>query len=95
MTAPEEALEEPREYIGTNYWIRLAYVPGQPVRHVYQCPICHGAFDCEMGCSLEPDLERDDGTPTGAYHCCSKACAKEISLLLGLLVRRPHRGGVR
>lgn len=44
-------------------------------RHVHPCPICHGMSYCLMDCSIEPDLERDDGTPSGSYLCCSKACA--------------------
>lgn len=44
-------------------------------RHVHPCPICHGMSYCLMDCAIEPDLEREDGTPSGSYICCSKACA--------------------
>lgn len=62
-------------YIGSNYWLRLAYTPGMPPRHVHTCPACHERYECGYGCTLEPDLECDDGTPSGAYCCCSKSCA--------------------
>jgi hypothetical protein len=42
--------------------------------HVHPCPFCSGKFECLLDCTIEPDLELDDGTPVGAYVCCSKAC---------------------
>ena len=77
-----EHLEEPREYIGRNYWTRLTYTVGGHVRHVHSCPICHGEFFCAYKCTLEPDLECDDGTPKGATVCCSRECARENDEIL-------------
>jgi hypothetical protein len=36
-----------------------------------------------MDCTIEFDLELDDGTPCGSYCCCSKACAAESDENLG------------
>jgi len=71
-----EHLEEPREYIGSSLWNRLAYVPGQPVLHVHACPVCYRYLPCQGACTLEPDLEMTDGTPSGSHMCCSQSCAE-------------------
>ena len=42
---------------------------------VHGCPICFKKFPCVLDCTLVPDLTENDGTPAGAYVCCSKACA--------------------
>lgn len=77
-----ETLEEPREYIGRNYWTRLAYTPGCHIPHVHSCPVCHDEYACHYRCTLEPDLECSDGTPRGAHCCCSQACARDNDEIL-------------
>lgn len=72
-------LEEPDRYIGQNYWNRLAYEPGKPIRHVHSCPCCYTHAVCYGECTLEPDLEQDDGTPSGAHFPCSVTCARELN----------------
>jgi hypothetical protein len=42
-----------------------------PIPHVHACPECYEYVPCEMpDCALEPDLELDDDTPSGAHHVC-------------------------
>ncbi len=43
--------------------------------HVHSCPTCYEHIPCEMSCSVESDLELDDGTLRGAYVECSE-CAQ-------------------
>jgi len=47
-----------------------------PVPHVHACPECYEHVPCDdPRCTLEPDLELDDGTPAGSHMVCD-ACAK-------------------
>ena len=47
-------------------------------RHAHSCPLCYEHVPCGMTCSVEPDLELDDGTMRGAYVECD-ACKASLS----------------
>lgn len=61
-------------YEGTpNFWKRLVPPdPDKPVPHLHACPECYEDYPCELDCTLEPDLEREDGTPAGGYFKCDR-----------------------
>lgn len=61
-----------------NLWQRIAYEPGEPVRHVHACPECYEDEACTENCTIEPDLEREDGTPAGSHLECSRCCPREL-----------------
>jgi len=44
-------------------------------KHVHNCPVCYGKFPCTLDCTIEYQRDEDDGTPMGAYCCCSLDCA--------------------
>ena len=44
-------------------------------RHIHRCPECYEHITCLLDCTIEPDLEREDGMPSGSYVCCSRLCA--------------------
>lgn len=62
-------------YRGTlNLWARL--VAEAVIGHVHSCPECFEHVPCDdPRCTLEPDLERNDGTPAGS-HCVCDSCRK-------------------
>ena len=64
----------PTAYIGNrpSAWRRLMHEPGEPVAHVHGCPECYEKVACKWRCTLEPDLELDDGTPAGGYMVCDE-----------------------
>jgi len=49
-----------------------------PIPHVHSCPECYEDVPCTMDCTLEPDLERDNGTPVGS-HCVCDRCHKWLA----------------
>ena len=68
-------MDDPDQFIGTNYWTRLTHEPGKPVRHLHVCGICFEQVLCEMECWIEPDLGvNHEGHPYGNHDCCSPAC---------------------
>lgn len=44
--------------------------------HFHHCPECYQKWECQMKCTLEPDLE-DEGKQFGS-HCMCDGCEKEI-----------------
>lgn len=44
----------------------------EPIPHVHPCPECYEYVPCSMDCALEPDLELDDGTPSGSHCICDR-----------------------
>lgn len=42
--------------------------------HVHPCPECYTSWPCAMNCFIEPDLEMDNGIPSGSYVACHR-CA--------------------
>ncbi len=67
------------QYIGSNVWYRLVYEPGDPIKHYHACPVCYEYKPCHMACTLEPDLERNDGSPCGSHMVCSEDCSWEAA----------------
>ena len=57
---------------GGNAWSKL-FEPDEVCPHVHACPECYEHVPCTMNCTLEPDLELDDGTPCGS-HCVCERC---------------------
>ncbi len=46
--------------------------------HVHPCPKCYEPWPCGASdCTIEPDLERDNGMPSGAYCVCPPCRKKE------------------
>lgn len=63
---------------GSTVWrLLLEDEWGDNIPHVHGCPECYEHVPCSMACTLEPDLELDDGTPSGGYFVC-KSCSGEI-----------------
>jgi len=61
----------PYEYLGRpTAWVRVIHDFGEPVRHRHACPDCYDHWDCLDRCTLEPDLEDEDGTPHGSHYLC-------------------------
>jgi hypothetical protein len=60
---------------GGNVWLKILLDPGErPPRHFHSCPECYRHFLCyDPRCTLEPDLELDDGSPSGS-HCLCATC---------------------
>ena len=67
----------PGYYRGTpkTLWDKVIYDPSTPVVHGHPCPVCYEFKPCTMGCTLEPDLERSDGSPSGS-HCVCDDCRR-------------------
>lgn len=63
-------------YVGSNKWLLLRD-PEDPIAHVHSCTECYDDFPCEEECTLEPDLELDDGTPRGAFSKCDRCEPRE------------------
>lgn len=55
-------MQTPRDLVATGH-------------HVHSCPICYEHVPCYETCSVEPDLDLDDGTLRGAYHACAGCSA--------------------
>jgi len=51
-----------------SIWDRL--LERETPRHVHGCPNCYEHLPCLEACSIEDDLELDDGTPCGGYFVC-------------------------
>ena len=60
---------------GGNVWLKVLSEPdGRPPWHFHACPECYEHVRCyNPRCTLEPDLELDDGSPCGS-HCLCPAC---------------------
>lgn len=46
--------------------------------HYHHCPACYEHYECEMDCTIEPDLEQD-GKQFGA-HCVCPVCENKEHL---------------
>lgn len=43
--------------------------------HVHPCPGCYTDWPCGMDCTMQGDLECDNGMPSGSYVLC-ELCVK-------------------
>lgn len=41
-------------------------------RHVHPCPLCYAYRGCYQPCTILPELQLDDGTPSGSHHVCAR-----------------------
>jgi hypothetical protein len=63
----------PYEYQGRpTAWARLSRNVGDPIHHRHPCPECYQYKLCTDVCTLEPDLEEEDGTPCGSHMVCAE-----------------------
>lgn len=51
----------------------------KPTPHVHSCPECYEDAVCGFDCTIEPDLELDNGMPRGAF-CVCRPCLKRAGL---------------
>jgi hypothetical protein len=76
----------PYEYVGTpNAWNRITRDVGDPIPHRHACPECYEQKPCTQPCTLEPDLEGEDGTPYGSHMLCSACDAKYTAIETAIL----------
>lgn len=80
--AHDDEWPPPYEYRGrTTAWTRIARNAGRdPARHRHACPNCYEHKWCELPCTLEPDLEEEDGTPCGSHMICAE-CEREMEII--------------
>ena len=48
--------------------------------HVHPCPGCYTDWPCGMDCTIEPDLETDQGLPSGAYSISTGGAARGVTM---------------
>jgi hypothetical protein len=81
----------PYEYLGRpTAWVRVIHDFGEPVRHRHACPDCYDHWECTERCTLEPDLEADDGTPHGSHYLCAECEHRSEILERGILAGEPR-----
>lgn len=70
----------PYEYVGSRltWWARIARDFGDPIAHRHSCPECYEHVLCTESCTLEPDLEEDDGTPYGSHMVCRTCLGEDL-----------------
>jgi hypothetical protein len=81
MTTASDSWPPPEGYRGGRLtaWARIIDDPSKPPTHWHACPVCYDGDLCNEACTLEPDLERSDGTPSGGHEECSKCSPRPVA----------------
>lgn len=67
-----------RRYVWNPDWLAAITPRRTEMVHVHPCPECYEHPVCKyLDCTIEPDLERDDGTPSGSFVVCDECEERE------------------
>jgi len=66
--------------------VRIFQRRSRPMAHVHPCPECYSAWPCAfLTCTIEPDLQLDNGVSSGFYEQCGRCTIRGIAAVARVL----------